>query len=97
MVIGYGGAMPNAISAPDADPAVAARLQAFGRRLRELRTAAGRTQTGLAAEAGIDRSFYWNVEAGKNNISLEKIFALADALGVDVAELFRGLSSPTGS
>ncbi|MGY1584032.1 helix-turn-helix domain-containing protein [Streptomyces sp. MN13] len=34
-----------------------------------------------------------NVENGKNNISLDKIFALADALNVDVAELFRGLDS----
>ncbi|MGQ4388842.1 helix-turn-helix domain-containing protein [Streptomyces sp. SAS_270] len=34
-----------------------------------------------------------NVENGKNNISLDKIFALADALSVDVAELFRGLES----
>ncbi|MFF3991506.1 helix-turn-helix domain-containing protein [Streptomyces sp. NPDC001797] len=31
------------------------------------------------------------VENGKNNISLDRIFALADALDVDVAELFRSL------
>ncbi|MEV7600929.1 helix-turn-helix transcriptional regulator [Kitasatospora sp. NPDC089797] len=88
--------MPNASAAAAADPDVAARLQAFGHRLRELRTTAGRTQTSLAAEAGIDRSFYANVEAGKNNISLEKVFSLADALQVDVGELFRGLSTRTG-
>jgi transcriptional regulator with XRE-family HTH domain len=37
------------------------------------------------------RAFGVNLENGKNNISLDKIFALADALGVDVVELFRGL------
>lgn len=41
----------------------------------------------------MDRAFYVPVENGKNNISLDKIFALADALGVDVSELFRGLHS----
>ncbi|WP_326751213.1 helix-turn-helix domain-containing protein [Streptomyces hirsutus] len=70
-----------------------ARRQAFGRRLRELRVNASRTQASTATEAGIDRAFYVNVENGKNNISLNKIFALADALNVDVAELFRGLDS----
>lgn len=33
-----------------------------------------------------------NVEGGKNNVSLDKVFALADALGVDVEELFTGLT-----
>ncbi|WP_331746788.1 helix-turn-helix domain-containing protein (plasmid) [Streptomyces halstedii] len=87
--------MPNASPASDADPAVVARRRAFGRRLRGLRSGVARTQASIAAEAGIDRAFYANVEAGKNNISLDKIFSLADALGVDVVELFRGLSSRT--
>lgn len=85
--------MPNASAASSVDPTVVARRQAFGRRLRELRVTTGRTQASTAAEAGIDRAFYVNVENGKNNISLNKIFALADALSVDVAELFGGLES----
>lgn len=85
--------MPNASPDSPADPAVATRRQAFGRRLRELRTGVDRTQADVAAEAGVDRAFYVNVENGKSNISLEKIFSLADALGVDVVELFRGLDS----
>ncbi|MGW0316406.1 helix-turn-helix domain-containing protein [Streptomyces flavidovirens] len=62
-------------------------------RLRELRADADRTQASLDAQAGVDPAFCVNVENGKNNISLDKIFALADDLGVDVAELFRGLIS----
>ncbi|MFF3959140.1 helix-turn-helix domain-containing protein [Streptomyces sp. NPDC001890] len=85
--------MPNASPGSDADPAVVARRQAFGQRLRELRAEVGRTQASIAAEAGMDRAFYVNVESGKNNISLDKIFSLSDALEVDVGELFRGLSS----
>jgi len=87
--------MPNASPASDADPAVVARRQAFGRRLHDLRSGADRTQASIAAAARMDRAFYVNVEGGKNNISLDKIFSLADALGVDVVELFRGLSSRT--
>ncbi|MCX4826896.1 helix-turn-helix domain-containing protein [Streptomyces sp. NBC_01142] len=83
--------MPNASTASASTPDVVARRRAFGLRLRQLRTRAKRTQASVAAEAGVDRAFYVNVENGKNNISLDKIFALADALEVDVAELFRGL------
>lgn len=49
----------------------------------------------LLAEGGkraCFRAFYVNVEGGKNNVSLDKVFALADALGVDVEELFTGLT-----
>ncbi|MEU7195615.1 helix-turn-helix transcriptional regulator [Streptomyces xinghaiensis] len=62
-------------------------------RLRELRAKADRTQASIAAEAGVDRAFYVNVGNGTNSISLDEIFVLADALGVDAAELFRGLHS----
>ena len=81
--------MPNASPASASTPDVVVRRRAFGLRLRELRANANRTQASVAAEAGVDRAFYVNVENGKNNISLDKIFAVADALGVDVAELFR--------
>ncbi|MFF7717683.1 helix-turn-helix domain-containing protein [Streptomyces sp. NPDC007988] len=67
--------------------------RAVGLRLRELRADAGRTQAGHAGQAGGDRAYYVNVENGKNDISLDKIVALADALGVEVAELFSGLDS----
>ena len=84
--------MPNA---PDetADPAVMARRQAFGRRLKDLRNRAGLSQDQLAKTAGINRVFYVGVEGGRRNVSLDKVFALADALGVDVGDLFRDLSS----
>ncbi|MEU9959846.1 helix-turn-helix transcriptional regulator [Streptomyces sp. NPDC050982] len=65
-----------------------ARRQALGRRLRDLRTAAPYTQAGLATAAGMDRAFYVGVEGGRRNISLDKLFALADALHVDIRDLF---------
>ncbi|TLQ39230.1 helix-turn-helix domain-containing protein [Streptomyces marianii] len=69
-------------------PAAPSRRQVFGGRLRELRTQAGRSQADVARAAGLDRAYYVGVEAGKRNISLDNVFALADALAVDIVELF---------
>ncbi|MEW2493950.1 helix-turn-helix transcriptional regulator [Streptomyces nodosus] len=81
--------------APDdtADPALLARRQAFGRRLKDLRVRARLSQAQLAEAAGMNRVFYVGVEGGRRNVSLDKVFALADALGVDVGELFHDLTS----
>ncbi|MGW2421379.1 helix-turn-helix domain-containing protein [Streptomyces sp. NPDC001709] len=81
--------------APDdtADPALLARRQAFGRRLKDLRVRARLSQAQLAEAAGMNRVFYVGVEGGRRNVSLDKVFALADALGVEVGELFHDLNS----
>ncbi|MFR9753986.1 helix-turn-helix domain-containing protein [Nocardia sp. 004] len=73
------------------DDAVRRRRIAFGKRLRTLRAEAGKSQAEVAAAAGTDRSFYVGVEAGYRNISIDKVFLIADALGVDVALLFSDL------
>ncbi|WP_189243672.1 helix-turn-helix domain-containing protein [Planobispora rosea] len=86
----YRAVVPRSPIDPHAD-AVVLRRQAFGRRLRALREEAKLTQAAVAAAAGLDRSFYVGVEAGKRNISLDNVFAIADALGVPVEALFAGL------
>lgn len=68
------------------------RLNAFGQRLYALRNDAGLKQSVVAERAGIDRGFLGSVERGERNISVLKALALADALDVDVAELFTDLS-----
>ncbi|MET8291494.1 helix-turn-helix transcriptional regulator [Streptomyces sp. NPDC005132] len=75
------------------DLTVVARREALGRRLKDLRGAAGLSQAQLAQAAGMNRVFYVGVEGGRRNVSVDKVFALADALKVDVAELFRDLNS----
>jgi transcriptional regulator with XRE-family HTH domain len=42
----------------------------------------------LAEQAGLHRTYVGSVERGEHNVSLDNIFALADALHVPVAELF---------
>ena len=65
--------------------------QGFGERVRELRKALGFSQEGFAAECGIDRTYIGGIERGERNPALRKIEAIADALGVSLSELMRGL------
>lgn len=61
----------------------------FGLRLRELRHARGLSQESLAELAGLDRTYVSSCERGHRNISLENIYRLAAALGVEPAELLK--------
>ena len=61
---------------------------AFGRRIRRFREALGLTQEGLAAAAGLDRSYVGGIERGERNPSLTAILHLAEALGIQPARLF---------
>ncbi|MFC7344894.1 helix-turn-helix domain-containing protein [Saccharopolyspora griseoalba] len=74
------------------DETVADRRYAVGQRIRELRVQAGMTQSDVAEAAGFGSlPFYGDIERGKRNVSLDKLFAIADALGVGVGELFTDL------
>jgi transcriptional regulator with XRE-family HTH domain len=64
------------------------RRAAFAERIKALREAAGLTQTELAKRAGIDRSYYAEVEAGQHSVSIDRVFAIADALDVPAHLLF---------
>jgi transcriptional regulator with XRE-family HTH domain len=65
-----------------------ARLVAFGRRVRDIRVELGLSQEELAAKAGIDRTYISGIERGVRNISMRKLFQIADALKVDVCVFF---------
>ena len=53
----------------------------FGIKLREKRELQGISQDDLALKSGIDRSYVGRIERGEVNISLEKVYMLASALG----------------
>ncbi|MEV8323527.1 helix-turn-helix transcriptional regulator [Kitasatospora sp. NPDC056731] len=72
----------------DSDPGIPAQRILFGRRLRALRKRRGLTQTAVAAAAGMDRSFYIDLETARHSVSVDRIPALAKALGVEPHELF---------
>ncbi|WP_417707213.1 helix-turn-helix domain-containing protein [Rheinheimera aquimaris] len=56
------------------------RLVAFGERVRKLRKEKGLSQEALADLAGIERSYMGHIERGDQNITLVKIFQIAEAL-----------------
>lgn len=61
---------------------------AFGLRVRQLRLARGISQEHLAELAQVHRTYMSSVERGQRNVGLENIYAIAEALGVDAADLF---------
>lgn len=66
--------------------------EVFAANLRRLRLAAGLSQEELAARAGLHRTYVSSVERAQRNISLENIYALAEALRVDPRELLAPIS-----
>lgn len=61
---------------------------ALGSRLREIRESRGMTLTAVARQAGLSRSFYTQVEHAHTTISVDRAFAVANVLGVEMTELF---------
>jgi transcriptional regulator with XRE-family HTH domain len=59
----------------------------FGKRLRVLREAAGRSQADIAKRAGLSRVFVNQLEAGTRDPSLSTLTRVAKALGVTLAAL----------
>jgi transcriptional regulator with XRE-family HTH domain len=64
--------------------------------LRRLRTEVGLSQEELADRAGVHRTYISSVERAQRNVSLENIFGLAAALGVDARDLLAPLPTEKG-
>ncbi len=65
--------------------------QLIGNRIREVRKEKGYSQEELAARADLDRTYMTSVECGKRNISIVNLYRIAQALGITLEELFRGI------
>lgn len=63
-------------------------IEAFGKRVLELRTANGITQEVLAENAKISQVQVARIEAGSINTTLSTIYAVAVALNISPSELF---------
>ncbi len=71
------------------------RLQEeMGKRLRAERERQGLTQQRVADMAGLDRSYYVGVEAGKRNVTFRTFCRMAHALGQDVAYFLKDMPTP---
>ena len=63
----------------------------FGNRIRTLRKERGLSQEDLAELSGLDRTYISGIERGLRNVALRNIAALAQALGVSLADLFEDI------
>jgi transcriptional regulator with XRE-family HTH domain len=62
--------------------------QVFGRNLRQVRLDKDLTQEELSHATGLRQSYISEIEAGKRNVSIDNIEALAKAMKVSLAQLF---------
>lgn len=63
-------------------------LHIFGQKIKQLRTSKGWSQEKLGYEANLDRTYIGGIERGERNISLLKTKQIADALNVEMKDLF---------
>ena len=66
-------------------------LAAFGKRLAEIRRAKGFTQESLAEKSDVTALTVAYIEQGRQWPRISTMQSLAKALGVPIAELFKGL------
>lgn len=60
-----------------------------GGRVRQIRIERGMTQEALALSSGVTRNVLIDVEHGRRGLLYERLFDIADALGVPVSELLQ--------
>ncbi len=73
---------------PSAAAAAETRSEALGARIRLERRQAGMTVRGLASRIGVSPSLISQVERGRATPSVSTLFAIAEELGLSVADLF---------
>jgi transcriptional regulator with XRE-family HTH domain len=61
----------------------------FGKNVKCLRIEKGWSQEKLALNAELDRTYIPSIEKGERNVSITVIQKIADALKVDIVELFK--------
>jgi transcriptional regulator with XRE-family HTH domain len=61
----------------------------FGEKVKSLRLEKGWSQEKLALLADLDRTYIPGIERGDRNVSITVIKKIADALKVDITELFK--------
>ena len=68
----------------------------LGFNVRRIRTEAGLSQEELGYRAKLHRTYISSIERGERNVSIENIFAIAEALNVAPGDLLKPIS-PKGS
>lgn len=64
------------------------RLEHIGRQIRTVRKQQSLSQIDLAVMVGIDRAYLSEIENGHANVTVNILYAIADALNVSITKLF---------
>ena len=64
------------------------RLENIGLNIRKYRKQMKLSQVELAVEVGIDRAYLSEIENGRTNPSVNVLYAIADALKIEIENLF---------
>ena len=64
------------------------KRQALGKRIRAVREEQGLSQSQLALMIGSSKSQIWRIESGRVSVVLDDLGRIADALDVQVRDLF---------
>lgn len=62
----------------------------IGERIEELRKEKEMTQEELAEKAGLNRSYFWDIENGRN-ISIKTIYRISQALKIRLSDFFQDM------
>ncbi len=63
-------------------------VRVFGSNLKKYRTAMGLSQEAFAEKCGLHRTYISAIECYRRSIALENVQRIAEALGVEVYQLF---------
>ena len=63
------------------------RLQILGQNIKNIRKSKQISQIDLAVAVGIDRSYLSEIENGRRNLSINILYAIADALEVNLSDI----------
>jgi transcriptional regulator with XRE-family HTH domain len=64
-------------------------LVSLGEAIRHSRAVKGLSQEALAVDAELDRSYVGGIERGEHNLTVMNLRKIADALDIQMSELFR--------
>lgn len=64
------------------------RLENIGLNIKKYRKQMKLSQVELAVEVGIDRAYLSEIENGRTNPSVNVLYAIADALKIEIENLF---------
>jgi len=77
-------------------PSDASRTPSLGAKLRDLRRSRGLTIKDVAGASELTESFISQVERDSANPSVASVFRIAEALGVQIGDLFNSVGKPHG-